>query len=85
MPLRSFLQTLAPVAARSPRAFLEAVRSSCEVVEVASMAGGRRTVVRLRDAGGTAGAAPGRPEADGSPPGAPGQQSGKPGAAEKRQ
>lgn len=50
MPLRSFLALLAPVAARSPSVFVEAVRATCVLNEPTGglLGAGRRAMITLR-------------------------------------
>lgn len=49
MQLRTFLSVLAPVAAREPSVFVEAVRATCSLSEAPSgMVAGRRAMIALR-------------------------------------
>ena len=50
MQLRSFLSVLAPVAARAPSVFVEAVRATCTLSEAGagSLVAGRRAMITLK-------------------------------------
>ena len=48
MPMRTFFASLAPVAARNPKIFLQAVNSLCELSQSTTLAGSQRPSIRLK-------------------------------------